>query len=47
MDNIFAIYDVYKSQASIQLEVKTLLKKDCHSPNFRKIMEWLRESMTL
>jgi len=39
MDNIFAIYDAYKSQTNIHLEVKNFTKKDCHSPNFRKIVE--------
>jgi len=47
MDNLFAIYDAYKSQANIHLEVKNFIKKDGHSPNFRKIMEWLRRSMIL
>ena len=47
MDNLFAIYDAYKSQANIHLEVKSFIEKDGHSPNFRKIMERLRRSMIL
>jgi len=36
MDNLFAIYDAYRSQANIHIEVKNFIKKDGHSPNFKK-----------
>jgi len=47
MDNLWAIYDAYESQTNIYGEVKGFIKKDCHSPNFVKLMGWLRESIQL
>jgi len=47
MDNLFAIYGAYKSQSNIYGEVKNFIRKVWHSPNFVKLMEWLRESIQL
>jgi len=47
MDNLFAIYDAYEHKTNIYDDVKGFIKKDCHSPNFVKLIGWLRESIQL
>jgi len=47
MDNLWAIYGAYENQTNIYGEVKSFIQKDCHSPNFVKLLEWLRESIQL
>ena len=45
MNSFFSVYDAYKNQTNIYSEVKNFDSKEHHSPNFKKVMSWLKESI--
>ena len=47
MNNLYDIYLAYQGKRNIYEEVKGFQKQECHSQNFRAVMEWLTETIKL
>jgi len=47
MRNLCDLHLAYQGKRNIYEEVKEFQKQECHSRNFRVVMQWLKEKVEL